>query len=70
MSGLDDLFASSPRTLSPSEVASLLGVTKQAVYRWLTDGIIPGYKLGSMWLIPRDELKATMQKGSNLPDES
>lgn len=64
---LDELFAGLGPTLEASEVAALLGMTKQGVYNWLRDGVIPGYKLGSSWFILRDDLKATMRRGSNRP---
>jgi excisionase family DNA binding protein len=65
-SGLDALFEGKDRTLTVPEVADLLGLTKQAVYHWLRDGVIPGYKVGSTWFILRDELKGTLQAGANL----
>ena len=65
--GLDALFEGRRDTLSAPEVAEMLGVTKQGVYHWLRDGVIPGYKLGSQWFIVRDELKETLRKGANVP---
>lgn len=63
--GLDALFEGRPDTLSAPEVAELLGVTRQGVYHWLRDGVIPGYKLGAQWFILRDELKAALAAGAN-----
>jgi excisionase family DNA binding protein len=65
--GLDALFEGRRETLTAPEVAELLGMTKQGVYHWLRDGVIPGYKLGSQWFILRDELKETLRKGANEP---
>lgn len=65
--GLDDLFEGKKATLSVQEVADLLGMTKQGVYHWLRDGVIPGYKIASNWFILRDELKETLRKGANVP---
>lgn len=62
---LDAMFEGRPSTLSVQEVADLLGMTKPGVYKWLKDGVIPGYKVGSTWFILRDELKATLQAGAN-----
>lgn len=62
---LDALFDGLAPKLEAAEVAVLLGMTKQGVYNWLRDGVIPGYKLGSSWIILRDELKETMQRGAN-----
>jgi excisionase family DNA binding protein len=64
-SALDALFEGRGRTLTVPEVAEILGMTKPGVYKWLKDGVIPGYKVGATWFILRDELKATLQAGSN-----
>ena len=45
----------------------MLALTKQGVYHWLRDGVIPGYKVGTTWFIFRDELKETPRKGANAP---
>lgn len=65
--GLDALFEGRRATLTAPEVAEILGMTKQGVYHWLRDGVIPGYKVGTTWFILRDELKETLRKGSNAP---
>lgn len=62
---LDALFEGRKPTLEAGEVAELLGMTKQGVYNWLRDGVIPGYKLGNSWFILRDDLKEAMRRGSN-----
>lgn len=67
--GLDALFEGRGSTLSAPEVAEMLGMTKQGIYHWLRDGVIPGYKVGTTWFILRDELKETLRKGSNAPRE-
>ena len=64
-SALDALFEGRGATLTVPEVAEILGMTKPGVYKWLKDGVIPGYKVGATWFILRDELKATLQAGSN-----
>ena len=64
-SALDALFEGRSATLTVPEVAEILGMTKPGVYKWLKDGVIPGYKVGATWFILRDELKATLQAGSN-----
>ena len=65
-SALDALFEGRSATLTVPEVAEILGMTKPGVYKWLKDGVIPGYKVGATWFILRDELKATLQAGSNV----
>lgn len=62
---LDALFEGRADTLTAQEVADLLRMTKQGVYNWLRDGVIPGYKVGTSWFILRDELKATLRAGGN-----
>lgn len=67
--GLDDFLEGRPETLSVPEVAEILGLSKQSLYTWLRDGVIPGYKIGTTWFILRDELKETMRQGSNRPQQ-
>lgn len=67
---LDHLFEESPPTLGPTEVAERLGVSKKSVYTWLREGLVPGYKVGSTWFIIRDELKATLRRGANVPRDT
>lgn len=64
---LDALFEGRGPTLAAPEVAELLGMTKQGVYNWLREGVIPGYKLGTTWFILRDELKEALRAGANTP---
>ncbi len=66
---LDRLFEGRREMLSAPEVAELLGMTKQGVYNWLREGVIPGYKLGTSWFISRDELKEALRRGANAPRE-
>lgn len=65
---LDALFEGLPPTLDPGDVAKLLGMTKQGVYIWLREGVIPGYQVRSTWFVLRDELKETMRAGANTKD--
>lgn len=62
---IDQLFEHVPPTLGPAEVAERLGTSQKTIYAWLRQGIIPGYKLGTTWLIIRDELKSTLRAGAN-----
>jgi excisionase family DNA binding protein len=64
-SGLDALFEGRPATLSVQDVADIFNVSKPGVYKWLKDGVIPGYKLGVTWFILRDELKERLEAGTN-----
>jgi len=62
---LDALFEGRGPTLEVAEVAELLGLTRQSVYKWLADGTIPGYKIGTVWVVLRDGLKDEMRRGFN-----
>lgn len=62
---LEQFFEDYPARLDAADVATILGVTQQVVYQWLKKGIIPGYKVGSSWLILRDELRDMMRASSN-----
>ena len=65
--GLDALFEGRKDTMTVPEVADLLSMTKPGIYKWLRQGVLPGYKIGSTWVILRDELKETLRKGANTP---
>lgn len=62
---LDALFADLPENLKVKQVADLLGISTQGVYKWVENGTIPAYKLGGIWFILRDELKEALREGSN-----
>lgn len=64
---LDALFDGLPETLTVEDVARLLNLSRQNVYSWVREGVIPAYKIGTTWRIIRDELKDTMRQGANLP---
>jgi excisionase family DNA binding protein len=55
---LDRLFAEYPEQMSAAELAEALGVKNATVYKWLQNGTIPAYQVGTHWLILRDEVKA------------
>jgi excisionase family DNA binding protein len=39
------------RYYTPEEVATKLQVTRRTVYRWLTEGKLPGLRAGAGWRI-------------------
>ena len=39
--------------ITPQEIASRLGIGRQAVYGMLERGIIPGIQIGKRWLVTR-----------------
>ena len=69
MTHLDDLFADLPPNLNVQQTAEVLGIRPSTVYKWLNEGVLPGYKVGSAWVILRDEVKDRIRSGRNLPDE-
>ncbi|CEG87472.1 Putative excisionase [Propionibacterium freudenreichii] len=64
---LDALFAGLPETLSVAQAATVLGIGRATLYKWLDHGDVPAYKVASTWMIVRDELKATIEAGRNTP---
>ena len=59
------LFASLDATLSVEDLAEVLGVTRQTLYRWLTEGVLPAYRVGGQWLVLRDEVVDWIAAGAN-----
>lgn len=67
MSHLDDLFEDFPEHLSVQQVSDVLGIKRATTYKWLNDGTIPAYRVGSAWVILRDEVKDAIASGRNMP---
>lgn len=63
---LDELFQGLPLQLDVHAVAEVLGTSTKGVYKWLQTGVIPAYKVGSTWIVLRDELKDTLAMSRNL----
>lgn len=70
MSHLDDLFEGYPEHLSVPQVAELLGIKVPTAYKWLRDGVIPGYRVGKAWVVLREEIKDAVLSGRNLPPDT
>lgn len=71
MSALDDIFDELPAKLTVEEVARALNIRENTVRRLLTTGAdpLPGFKLGGVWLILRDELKPWLLRRHTAPRE-
>ncbi|MGA1813737.1 helix-turn-helix domain-containing protein [Frondihabitans sp. 4ASC-45] len=54
---LDQLFAPFSTHLSVSNLATVLGVSQKTAYDYLQTGEIPAYRIGTKWIILRDEVK-------------
>lgn len=58
---LDNLFEPYPVHLSVNNLATVLGVTLKTAYEYLQNNQIPCYRIGTRWMILRDEVKEFMQ---------
>lgn len=62
---LDELFSAYPVHLSVSNLAEVLGVTQKTAYEYLQAGDLPAYRIGTRWLILRDEVKEFVEMSSH-----
>lgn len=46
-----------------SEVAEILGVSRQTVLKYLKNGLMPGIRVGGRYLIMKDEFEAFLRSG-------
>jgi excisionase family DNA binding protein len=46
-----------------SEVAEILGVSRQTVLKYLKSGLMPGIRVGGRYLIMKDEFEAFLRSG-------
>ena len=53
--------------LTPNEVADLLKVPTETVWRWCRNETLPAVKIGKYWRIPRDELVAFIRVQGKKP---
>ena len=51
------------RWLSVPEIAEYLGVSKDTVYTWVTNGGLPGHKVGRFWKFKKDEVDEWVRAG-------
>lgn len=62
---LDTLFSDVKDTIGPAKVASKMGTSVKTVYKWLVEGKVPGYQIGSTWFIITAELKESIRATRN-----
>ena len=55
--GVDD------RWFSVDEIADYLGVSKDAVYSWVTSKGMPGYKVGRFWKFKKEDVDRWVREG-------
>ena len=48
---------------TPEELATLLKVTRQAVYKWIQDGHMEVVRIGRTVRIPADEVERLLREG-------
>ena len=56
-----------------SEVAEILGVSRQTVLKYIKGGIVPGLRVGGRYLIMKDEFETFLRSGGaedTLADEA
>ncbi|MGC5225134.1 helix-turn-helix domain-containing protein [Micromonospora sp. DT81.3] len=51
--------------LSYRDLMQLLGKTKQTVYIWLQQGVIPASNVGGRWIIFKAQLRRRLEESSN-----
>ena len=61
---LEVLFSAYPIHLSVTNLAEVLGVTQKTAYDYLQSGEIPAYRIGSRWVILRDEVRDFLAESS------
>ena len=59
-----------PTVLSPDEIAAILGVHRNTVWRWLATGKLPGRKVGNVWLISAAALQAWLDHATEASGRS
>lgn len=47
-----------------SEVAEILGVSRQTVLKYIKTGVVPGIRVGGRYLIMKDEFEEFLRSGS------
>lgn len=58
-----------PPTLKPAALATIYRKQTVTIWRWLNRGTIPGHKVGSTWVIFRDEVRAKLEDDQSRPTE-
>ena len=49
--------------LSAEEIATHLGVTKDTVYAWIADKVMPAHKIGRLWKFQASEVDTWVRSG-------
>jgi excisionase family DNA binding protein len=58
-----------PALVTPSDAALLLLINERSVTRLLTEGKLPGFKVGDQWRLRRADLLALVTSTFSRPDQ-
>lgn len=61
----DELLARYGEELLVSDIAALTGRKAKTVHRWLTEGTLPGHRVGRSWLLYKSEFIGLLRRTSN-----
>jgi len=50
------IFADFPDIVTPDELMVMLSTGRNSVYRLLKEGVIKGFRIGSRWKVPKQEV--------------
>lgn len=53
------------RWLSVEEISVYLGVTKDTVYKWLSERDLPAHKIGRLWKFKKEDVDVWVKAQSN-----
>jgi len=57
-------------TYTVKDVSEVLGISLRTTYVVMRDGTLPGIRLGTRWLVPRQALEERLSSSSPLPGVS
>ncbi|MBM4398844.1 MAG: helix-turn-helix domain-containing protein [Candidatus Cloacimonetes bacterium] len=58
------------RWLSVDEVSQYLGVTRDTIYKWLSDRNLPAHKIGRLWKFKKDDIDIWVKTQSTKEDKA
>ncbi len=53
------------KILTAKEVAEYLQLTEITIYKYATEGKIPGYKIGSRWRFEKEKIDELLKNGNS-----
>lgn len=58
------------RWLSVDEISQYLGVTRDTIYKWLSDRNLPAHKIGRLWKFKKDDIDIWVKTQSTKEDKA